>query len=126
LSFGGEISIKYFLTQAWASSLFIIGVFISQLRSTFWLLIEGALLIKLGAGPLHLWFIRIIRKCSFERFFILSTLQKLIPLFIFQSITNRIFANISIVLRILVSGIGVFNHGRLRLVLAYSSIFTVA
>lgn len=90
MSTGGRLAlentIKYFLIQRWASIVFLLGYFFSA--ALFKNLIYMSLisiLLKLGAAPLHGWFISILKTCSIWVLIILSTLQKLIPLLIIRN-----------------------------------------
>lgn len=125
--YGGEVRIKYFLVQAWGSAVFLSGFLVVQFSGVGIVLISLALLIKLGAAPLHLWFIRILRLRRPEILVLLSTIQKVIPLALLQQTSS--YSGL-VVLRVwtgaLVAGWGAFNHTSLHVVLAYSSIFTTA
>lgn len=123
--FGREIRIKYFLVQALGSALFLAGLLLSQIGGIT-RLIELALGLKLGAAPFHLWFIAVLRLTRLRSLFLLSTVQKVIPIRILNWLGGRIVISVLTILRSLVAGWGVFNHSNLRRVLAYSSIFSVA
>lgn len=126
-TYGGEVRIKYFLVQAWGSALFLFGYLFGQFSELGVYLVTAALVIKLGAAPLHLWFIRVLRLRSLEILVLLSTIQKVIPMLLLQQIFSRSgLVTLRVWVRALVAGWGAFNHTGLRLVLAYSSIFTVA
>jgi len=78
-----ENTIKYFLVQSWASIIFLIGWALSYLvREIASYMGFLAIILKLGAAPIHGWFISIMKRCSIRMIIILSTLQKLIPLII--------------------------------------------
>ena len=78
-----ENSIKYFLIQRWASITFLIRFFFFfVVNNNFFILINLRLFIKLGISPFHSWFISILKTSSLNTLFILSTLQKIIPLII--------------------------------------------
>ena len=125
--YGGEVRIKYFLVQAWGSALFLAGFLFGQFRRIGAPLVVLALLIKLGAAPLHLWFIRVLRLRRLETLVLLSTVQKVIPLLLLQHIGGRGSLVVASAMgSALVAGWGAFNHSGLRVVLAYSSIFSVA
>lgn len=82
--FRGEVRMKYFLVQAWGSALFLFGFLLGLSRSTGGGLISMALIMKLGAAPLHLWFVSVLRLRSLEALVLLSTVQKIIPLLLLQ------------------------------------------
>lgn len=120
-----EVAIKYFLTQAWASAMFLLGLLGLQLSLTSEL-VEVAMLLKLGAAPLHLWFIRVLRKTSLENLFLLSTVQKILPLYMLQWVGVGYIRRMAVILSAVLAGWGVFNHTSVRAIFAYSSVFTVA
>jgi len=84
-----ENPIKYFLIQAWGSAAFLSGNF-------FFFMLPGisssvaslAMLLKLGAAPFHFWFISILNTCDLWVLFLISTLQKIIPITIFSWFRN--------------------------------------
>lgn len=52
-----EASLVYFLTQACGSFILLIrGVRLVNTREVFIMLIIGAMLLKIGAAPLHFWY----------------------------------------------------------------------
>ena len=83
-----ENTIKYFIIQRCASIIFLLGIIFSLIiRNKFVLIKLVALVLKLGAAPFHGWFISILKRCSLWVLFLLSTLQKLLPLIIIVNIT---------------------------------------
>ena len=83
-----ENTIKYFIIQRCASIVFLFGViFCLFIRNRFILIKRIAMFFKLGAAPFHGWFISILKRCSIWVLFLLSTLQKLLPLLILVNIT---------------------------------------
>jgi len=87
-----ENSIKYFLIQRWASVIFLMRFFFLHIiNSNFYLLINLRLFIKLGMSPFHSWFIAILKTRSLITLFILSTIQKIIPLVIIFNIKSNSF-----------------------------------
>ena len=82
-----ENTIKYFLVQSLASIIFItvtiIRIFKYKYRIERVLILSIAL--KLGIAPFHSWFIIIIKITNLHNLFLLSTLQKFIPLVIIRS-----------------------------------------
>lgn len=83
-----ENSIKYFLVQRLASILFIISVLAGSFNYSC--VIEAIviipLLIKLGAVPLHGWFLSLVKTVNMYTLFLLSTVQKAIPLVILSTL----------------------------------------
>ena len=127
-----EGSIKYFLIQAIASSiLFITLIILFSPETTFFpykllhLILIISLLIKIGAAPCHFWFPQVINSINWLGCFILSTVQKISPLFLLFYILSYWNLLLIILLTIInswVGGIGGINQSQIRPLLAYSSI----
>ena len=126
-----EASLKYFLTQALASSILLFGViFFFILRN--WrnpslinytnLLIASSLLLKRGAAPFHFWFPRVIEGLSWNNSLILITWQKIAPIILLSYCLNNNFFVIVIVLSIFIGSLGGLNQTSLRKLIAFSSI----
>lgn len=126
-----EASLKYFLTQALASSILLFGViFFFILRN--WrnpsliiytnLLIASSLLLKRGAAPFHFWFPRVIEGLSWNNRLILITWQKIAPIILLSYCLNINFFIIVIVLSIFIGSLGGLNQTSLRKLIAFSSI----
>jgi NADH:ubiquinone oxidoreductase subunit 2 (subunit N) len=94
-----ENSLKYFLIQRVASLWFIFSCLLrafTGLGSTPFIA-TLAIALKLGIAPFHGWFISIMSSASFSIIFILSTVQKFIPLLIM-----RIFPGSGLMVKVLV------------------------
>ena len=82
-----ENAIKYFLLQRWASIIYLTGLTFSFFFfNSNNLLLILRMIIKLGSAPFHGWFISIIKRSSLWILFLLSTIQKLIPLLILSNL----------------------------------------
>merc|ERR1711894_272495 len=87
-----ENSIKYFLIQRWASVIFLMRFFFFyMINNAFYILINLSLFIKLGIRPFHPWFISILKTSSLNILFMLSRIQKIIPLVIIFNIKSNNF-----------------------------------
>nr|YP_054505.1 NADH dehydrogenase subunit 2 [Ixodes uriae]BAD27241.1 NADH dehydrogenase subunit 2 [Ixodes uriae] len=119
--------INYFIIQSLASSMFLFSsiLFFSLKITLFYNIIILSILIKLAAAPFHMWFPQISENISYKSFFLLSTIQKIIPLQILS-----VFNNNKIILFIVLSAtlgtLGGFNQISLRKILAFSSISHLA
>lgn len=129
-----ESSLKYFLIQVLASSLFLlfclINTFIFYLITDYYInfffssLIIIPIIIKLGAAPFHSWFILVREGLNWIQCFILITWQKitpLIPLFFISSIQKEIM--LFSILSLLIGSIRGLNQTSLKKILAYSSVY---
>jgi len=126
-----DVTIKYFLTQAFASVLFLLSFVVSPFSDVLayasTLLFLVALLIKLGAAPFHAWVPSIVESLSWRVLFILLTFQKVNPLFIllnwnFFSFFRLKLVFLAIFASVLVGRVFGLSQVRLRLLLTFSSI----
>nr|YP_010418336.1 NADH dehydrogenase subunit 2 [Cuspidaria undata]USF19205.1 NADH dehydrogenase subunit 2 [Cuspidaria undata] len=122
-----EATIKYYFIQALGSSVLMVGLvmnnflFGSEMFGSMFLL--SGLFIKLGVVPFYFWVPSVMNSVSWFCCFLLSTFQKLGPLFLTMSILEMESVMIVIgCLSSVVGGVGGFNQSQLRALLAYSSI----
>nr|QRW36332.1 NADH dehydrogenase subunit 2 [Hydroporus kasyi] len=132
--FSSESSIKYFLIQALASSIFLFTIimFISKSKminelyyfnKTLMMIMNSTILLKLGAAPFHFWFPEIIEGLNWMNSIILMTWQKIAPMMILSyTMKLNYFIYFIIILSTLIGSIGGLNQISLRKILAYSSI----
>lgn len=128
-----EASLKYFLTQALASAIFLfssvffilqLNIFsIINLNSNFiTLAILSSLLLKRGAAPFHFWFPGVIEGLNWWNNLILITWQKIAPLILCSYCLNFNFILNIIILSIIIGSLGGLNQTSLRKLIAFSSI----
>nr|YP_001542769.1 NADH dehydrogenase subunit 2 [Ursus thibetanus]AAX76800.1 NADH dehydrogenase 2 [Ursus thibetanus]ABM63227.1 NADH dehydrogenase subunit 2 [Ursus thibetanus] len=131
-----EASTKYFLTQATASMLLMLGIIINLLHSGHWTVsmipnpiastvITIALAMKLGLSPFHFWVPEVTQGVPLSSGMILLTWQKIAPLSVLYQISPSINPNLLVAMAatsVLVGGWGGLNQTQLRKILAYSSI----
>nr|WJZ53052.1 NADH dehydrogenase subunit 2 [Pollenia pediculata] len=124
-----EASLKYFLTQALASSVLLFAVIVFMLNSTkmnsnyfMEMMIFSALLLKSGSAPFHFWFPNVMEGLSWLNSLILMTWQKIAPLMLISYIIFKPLIIISILLSSLIGALGGLNQTSLRKLMAYSSI----
>nr|YP_010492270.1 NADH dehydrogenase subunit 2 [Bassaricyon gabbii]ABG57109.1 NADH dehydrogenase subunit 2 [Bassaricyon gabbii]UWM94672.1 NADH dehydrogenase subunit 2 [Bassaricyon gabbii] len=131
-----EASTKYFLTQATASMILMMGIIINLLLTGQWTVLNTnnqitsnmmtvALTMKLGLSPFHFWVPEVTQGVSLTSGMILLTWQKIAPLSILYQISPSINPNLltaMAVMSMLIGGWGGLNQTQLRKILAYSSI----
>nr|UOU85253.1 NADH dehydrogenase subunit 2 [Tachydromia umbrarum] len=130
-----EASLKYFLTQALASStlLFLMILFMMKFNMFFQMntesiylniLIMSTLLLKSGTAPFHFWFPEVMEGLSWINAMILMTWQKIAPLILisYLNIMNNSFFFIMIILSSFIGAIGGFNQTSVKKIMAFSSI----
>nr|UGS80256.1 NADH dehydrogenase subunit 2 [Fuelleborniella sp. FuspCA] len=134
--FSNEASMKYFLFQASASSLFIFLCiyssyynFIYNFNLFYWksIIIMVPLLMKLGAAPFHFWFVSVMQSFNWISCYIVMTWQKLAPLFLLFFLNKNSFMIILfIILSSLVGSIGGISQTSMNKIMAFSSINNLA
>nr|BAH58433.1 NADH dehydrogenase subunit 2 [Martes melampus melampus]BAH58436.1 NADH dehydrogenase subunit 2 [Martes melampus melampus] len=131
-----EASTKYFLTQATASMLLMLGIIINLLLTGQWTVLNMpnpiasnmmtvALAMKLGLSPFHFWVPEVTQGVPMSSGMILLTWQKIAPLSILYQIAPSMNPNLlttMAIMSVLVGGWGGLNQTQLRKILAYSSI----
>nr|ARH54494.1 NADH dehydrogenase subunit 2 [Micrambe villosus] len=127
-----ESALKYFITQAMASSILLFTIIIIMSKSEFtshkfneflMMLINSTFLIKMGAAPFHFWFPEIIEGLSWMNCLIIMTWQKIAPFILLNyTMSPSLFLNIIIICSTMIGGIMGLNQTSLRKILAFSSI----
>ncbi len=133
--FPAEATLKYFITQALASAIVLFSILLTLNSSDFilrnWnltynLILNSALITKIGAAPFHAWFPEVVEGLNWINNLILITWQKIAPIIIIIYNYNSLFFRIIIVICSLIRGILGLNQIRLRKLIAYSSINHIA
>nr|ADX01596.1 NADH dehydrogenase subunit 2 [Siphluriscus chinensis]UZN92473.1 NADH dehydrogenase subunit 2 [Siphluriscus sp. l JZ-2022] len=132
--FSSESALKYFLTQALASSILLFSVIVvaldSQLIFSFTytsqssiMILASALLLKVGAPPFHFWFPGVMEGLNWSNCLILMIWQKIGPLMLLSYLhLPSKFTLFIIMLSVMTGSLGGFNQTSLRKIMAYSSI----
>nr|YP_009992037.1 NADH dehydrogenase subunit 2 [Rhipicephalus decoloratus]QNN85508.1 NADH dehydrogenase subunit 2 [Rhipicephalus decoloratus] len=115
--------IIYFVVQGFSSSLFFISAFQYNLFQInfFFFLINISILIKLGMIPFHFWLISISEMMNFNSILILLTIQKIIPLLIFEKFMNNFLIPLFTISSLFAS-ILAMKYKLLKKILIFSSI----
>nr|YP_009509634.1 NADH dehydrogenase subunit 2 [Curtonida isos]AUN45051.1 NADH dehydrogenase subunit 2 [Curtonida isos] len=129
--YSSEAALKYFLIQALGSSLVIFSsstlMFSSYLFST---ILASALLLKLGAAPLHFWFPQVMEGMLWPQAAILMTIQKIAPIFLLSHLTESynifLILLVSSIISAMTGAVGGINQMSLRKIMAFSSINHIA
>ncbi|ABY51623.1 NADH dehydrogenase subunit 2 (mitochondrion) [Aedes aegypti] len=126
-----ESSLKYFLTQAFASSILLFAIILMMMFfNENWmmnnnfnnLLILSTLLLKSGAAPFHFWFPGVMEGLNWINGLILMTWQKIAPLMLISYNLNINFFYFTILLSMIIGALGGLNQTSLRKLMAFSSI----
>lgn len=120
-----EAAVKYFLVQALASAIILLGSLLINYSIMSSFLITLAMVIKLGIAPCHFWLPSVINSLSWTICWILATAQKIAPITLLTQslLPNSTTATTLITtIRALTGAIGGLNQTQIRAILAYSSI----
>nr|ARH55106.1 NADH dehydrogenase subunit 2 [Niptus hololeucus] len=124
-----ESSLKYFIIQALASMILMFSIISTSLVSSFFfeteilMIMNLALMIKMGMAPFHFWFPEIIDGLNWMNCLILLTWQKIAPMMlIILNTANLKFINSMIIISLITGGLMGLNQSSLRKIMVYSSI----
>nr|YP_010137174.1 NADH dehydrogenase subunit 2 [Paraglenea fortunei]QWM97233.1 NADH dehydrogenase subunit 2 [Paraglenea fortunei] len=126
-----ESALKYFITQALASNILLFAILsslnlsesLSMSHDYLTLILNSALLTKMGAAPFHAWFPEVMEGLNWNNSLIMLTWQKIAPMvLLFYNCYFSMFFLIIILLSTVISGIMGLNQTSLRKIMAYSSI----
>nr|ADW41299.1 NADH dehydrogenase subunit 2 [Drosophila borealis] len=126
-----EASLKYFLTQALASTVLLFSVILLMLNNSMTIeinnsftsmMILSTLLLKSGAAPFHFWFPNLMEGLTWMNALLLMTWQKIAPLMLISYLNLKSLLMISVIFSVIVGAIGGLNQTSLRKLMAFSSI----
>ena len=120
------IGLKYFLIQSLGSIFLLVSILIiliSEKNNFFNLFFVFRLLWKIGVPPFHFWLFSLIIELNWLLFFILSSWQKILPLYLINKIYFNLWDYI-IILRLIICVVGVMFQSRIKKLIIFSSIFT--
>nr|AYW52168.1 NADH dehydrogenase subunit 2 [Anthicidae sp. 1 ACP-2013] len=130
--YSSESSLKYFITQALASLILLFSIIMMlmwtesvtpQMDSSMLMMMNSALMTKLGAAPFHFWFTEVMEGLSWMNCSILLTWQKIAPMILIMN--NKMMLSFIIpiiILSLTISSIMSLNQVSLRKIMAFSSI----
>nr|YP_010702837.1 NADH dehydrogenase subunit 2 [Agrilus adelphinus]WCO09264.1 NADH dehydrogenase subunit 2 [Agrilus adelphinus] len=128
-----EASLKYFIVQALASIILLMGMLTDTINSDLpsnlltsnlpFLCITTALVIKTGAAPTHFWFPEVMEGLSWLNATLLLTWQKIAPMItLTYTSMNENFLTFLIIMSVIVGGLMGLSQTSMRKILSYSSI----
>nr|AZL93516.1 NADH dehydrogenase subunit 2 [Xyela sp. ZJUH_2016036] len=131
-----EASLKYFLTQAIASSILMMTTILMSMSNEFInlpsmnnnfinMMMLSSLFLKSGTAPFHFWFPSVMEGLNWNNCLILMTWQKIAPLMLMSYCLNEYnikFMMIIISISVIIGAIGGLNQTSMRKLMAYSSI----
>nr|YP_010710171.1 NADH dehydrogenase subunit 2 [Narosa fulgens]WCS41471.1 NADH dehydrogenase subunit 2 [Narosa fulgens] len=124
-----EASLKYFLTQSFASINFLFLILFKLIfmknfliNNFIMIMINSSLFMKMGSVPFHFWFPNVIEGLSWFNAFILMTWQKISPMILLSYFFNKNFLILIMILNSIIGALGGLNQTSLRKLMAFSSI----
>nr|UEE94322.1 NADH dehydrogenase subunit 2 [Cucujus costatus] len=127
-----ESAMKYFITQTMVSSIMLFSIILMSNKSEFIplnlefsliLMLNSAILTKMGAAPFHFWFPEVMEGLNWINCFLILTWQKIAPMIIFMYNCNMMsFTTWIIIISSVIGSIMGLNQISLRKILTYSSI----
>nr|QNV11707.1 NADH dehydrogenase subunit 2 [Chrysotoxum bicinctum] len=128
-----ESSLKYFLTQALASSILLFSSILFLYQNNFInqfmfnnnyisMMILSSLLMKSGTAPFHFWFPNVMEGLNWMNALILMTWQKIAPLMLISYLILKSMLFWCILLSIIIGSLGGLNQTSLRKLMTFSSI----
>nr|YP_011010394.1 NADH dehydrogenase subunit 2 [Metrocoris inthanon]WPW47009.1 NADH dehydrogenase subunit 2 [Metrocoris inthanon] len=126
-----ESKMMYFLIQSLGSIMFIFMIVMNPLimikedmaNILVMNVITMSMMMKMGMAPMHMWFINIMNKMSWNVCLTLMTWQKLAPMFIMSNTINNIkMITLWSILSALIGAIGGINQTSIKKMMAFSSI----
>nr|ATX74344.1 NADH dehydrogenase subunit 2 [Gehyra nana] len=130
-----EATMKYFLIQALAAALILFASTMNAWQTGLWditssthtttAIISMAILLKLGAAPVHLWYPEVLQGTTLNTALLISTWQKLAPLSLLYmmhtNLPNKLLL-LAGLLSALLGGWAGLNQTQTRKIMAHSSI----
>nr|WOR80654.1 NADH dehydrogenase subunit 2 [Luciola sp.] len=128
-----ESSIKYFITQALASTIIMMTIIMMMwklnLNSTFnmnsklLMIMNSSLLLKMGMAPVHFWFPEVLEGLNWNNCMLMLTWQKITPMVLLMYNTEfNLFFTMIIISGVIISSIMSMNQISMRKIMAFSSI----
>nr|WRK67312.1 NADH dehydrogenase subunit 2 [Nemoptera coa] len=120
-----ESALKYFLSQAIASSMLLFSILLINninIQQMTEIILNSSLLLKMGAAPFHFWFPEVMEGLNWINSFVLMTWQKIAPFILTYYCINTKFIMLAIMFSIILGSIGGLNQTNMRSLIAYSSI----
>nr|AYW52298.1 NADH dehydrogenase subunit 2 [Agrilinae sp. 1 ACP-2013] len=128
-----EASLKYFITQAMASLILLMGMMMDSIKSDipsniwteslFFLCITTSLVTKTGAAPFHFWFPEVVEGLDWFNALLMLTWQKIAPMITLMYINmNETLITFLMLTSIAVGGVMGLNQTSMKKIMSYSSI----
>nr|YP_010538746.1 NADH dehydrogenase subunit 2 [Pristolycus diversecostatus]UYE92357.1 NADH dehydrogenase subunit 2 [Pristolycus diversecostatus] len=128
-----ESSIKYFITQALASTIIMMSIIMMMWKFSFsssinfqsnlLMIMNSGLLLKMGMAPLHFWFPEVLEGLNWNNCMLMLTWQKITPMVLLMYNTKfELFYSMIVISGMIISSILSMNQISIRKLMAFSSI----
>nr|BDE56959.1 NADH dehydrogenase subunit 2 [Luciola parvula] len=128
-----ESAIKYFITQALASTIIMMSIIIMMWKFNFYsnihmnsnlmMIMNLSLLLKMGMAPVHFWFPEVLEGLNWNNCLLMLTWQKITPMVLLMYNTEfTLFFSMIIISGVMISSIMSMNQLSIRKIMAFSSI----
>nr|YP_009092128.1 NADH dehydrogenase subunit 2 [Aquatica leii]AHA46882.1 NADH dehydrogenase subunit 2 [Aquatica leii] len=127
-----ESSIKYFITQAIASTVILMSIIMMMWKyniystmdnSNLLMIMNSGLFLKMGMAPLHFWFPEVLEGLNWNNCMLMLTWQKITPMMLIMYNTEfTMFYSVIIISGMIISSIMSMNQVSIRKLMAFSSI----
>ena len=122
-----NFTLSYFIIQRVSSRLLLLTATVSFTGGRGWIqtLLSLSLGLKLGSFPFFMWYVYILKNISWNSVILLSSIQKLIPLFILSKIEILSLPIFIARGRSLIAVFIIWNELEIKKVIAFSSLFNL-
>nr|QZJ45820.1 NADH dehydrogenase subunit 2 [Holotrichia parallela] len=126
-----EAALKYFISQALASTILMFSIIMMSLNLGYnlnfnlylTLMLNTSLFLKMGAAPFHYWFPEVMEGLTWLMSMMMLTWQKIAPMILLTYFSySSTYLILIIIFCMLISGLMGLNQTSMRKILAYSSI----
>nr|AEE02011.1 NADH dehydrogenase subunit 2 [Cyrtodactylus agusanensis] len=130
-----EAATKYFLVQVTAAAMILLASITNAWQTGHWtithttptttLLTTMAIMLKLGAAPMYMWYPHVLQGATLNTALLISTWQKIAPLTLLYMTHNHLNHTTTLLLGLmsaLVGGWAGLNQTQIRTIMAFSSI----
>nr|ALQ12060.1 NADH dehydrogenase subunit 2 [Aquarius elongatus] len=126
-----ESKMMYFLIQSLSSIVFLFMIIMNPMmmmnemftEKINTIIITMTMMMKMGVAPMHMWFINIMEKISWNNCLILMSWQKIAPMFILSNIqNNNTIINMCAIMSSVIGAIGGINQTSMQKIMAFSSV----
>lgn len=118
-----NFSLNYFIVQAIASRVILLTAYCKIGEQVREIIITVIILTKIGAWPMHSWYITMINKITNKKYLIIiMTWQKIIPMFLISLIRLRILVLSAVILTLVIPAFILRNSMSFKRIIALSSL----